>query len=68
VTYGELKRRLRRLGAVLDEERTRHELWLNPANGRRTLVPRHDRQDVLPGMLHAILSQLGLTRDDLDRA
>ena len=65
MSYGELKRRLRRMGIVLDEQRARHELWLNPATGGRSLIPRHDRQEIPSGMLHAILRDLGIRLDAL---
>ena len=65
MTYGELKRRLRRSGVQLDEERTGHELWLNPANGNRTLIPRHNQREVPGWMLSSILRDLGLTREDI---
>ena len=46
------------------EQRTRHELWAGP-DGRKTMIPRHDSQDVPDGMLSAILRDLGLTRRDV---
>jgi predicted RNA binding protein YcfA (HicA-like mRNA interferase family) len=65
VRYGELKRRLRRLGIQLEERRKRHELWRNPQNSRYTLIPRHDQQEVPRGILHAILADLGISADEL---
>ena len=64
MTYGELKRRLRRLGVELVREGTKHEVWQNLTNGRRTQIPRH-RGEVPSGTLHGILHQLGLRLEDL---
>lgn len=66
MTYGELKRRLQRLGIKFLKEGGRHEIWQNPANRRRTQIPRH-RGEVPTGTLHGILRNLGLTLDDLQR-
>ena len=57
---GEVKRRLRRLGVTQEEQRKRHELWRNPANGRYALLPRHDQQEASSGTLRAILADLGI--------
>lgn len=67
MTYGELKRRLRRLGMRVDHQGRRHELWLNPAGGRRAPIPRHSRQEVPDGTLQDILRELGVTRAEFDR-
>jgi predicted RNA binding protein YcfA (HicA-like mRNA interferase family) len=63
VRWGEVKRRLRRLGIACEEERKRHELWRNPANGRYALIPRHDQQEAAAGTLRAILEDLGVDRE-----
>ena len=60
--WGEVKRRLRRLGVEREAQRTRHELWRNSANGRYALIPRHDRQEAASGTLGAILNELGIDR------
>lgn len=64
--HGELKRRLRRLGVVVDRQGARHELWLNPATQRRAAIPRHDQREVPAGMLHEVLQKLGIPREDLE--
>ena len=61
--WGEVKRRLRRAGVVLEEQRTRHELWRNTLNGRYALIPRHDQQEAARGTLSAVLDDLGIDRD-----
>ncbi len=65
--WGEVKRRLRKLGAEREEQRTRHELWRNTRNGRYALVPRHDQQEAPTGTLSAIMSDLGIDRDEFRR-
>ena len=64
MTYGELKRRLRRVGVRFLKQAKGHEVWVNPGNGRRTLIGRH-RGEVPSGTLHSILRQLGLGLEDL---
>lgn len=67
MTYGELKRRLRRLGVVLGRQGSGHELWFNPATGRLAPIARHNQREVSPRMLQAILRELGLPRRAFDR-
>lgn len=67
--YGELARKLKRLGCA----QTRfgagsHEVWRNPKNGQQTVIPYHRSQDIGPGLLSRILRQLGVDREDFDKA
>lgn len=66
MTYPELKRRLQRLGVMLDRQGKRHEIWLLPANGRRTSIPRH-AGEVPSGLLRSILRDLEISPEDLRR-
>jgi predicted RNA binding protein YcfA (HicA-like mRNA interferase family) len=66
--YGELTRKLSRLGIVFRRQAAgSHEIWRNPANGRYSVIPHHTR-DIPAGTLAKILKDLGLTGEDLDRA
>ena len=38
---GDLLRHLERYGCQLDYEGSRHSIYKNPANGKKTSVPRH---------------------------
>jgi predicted RNA binding protein YcfA (HicA-like mRNA interferase family) len=68
MTYRELTRKLRRLGCEFDRQaRGDHEIWINPANHQRTTIPNWGRRDFPPGTLYAIIRDLGLTREDIDR-
>ena len=67
--YGELTRKLGRLGIVFRRQAGgSHEIWRNPANGRYTVIPHHAKREIRTGTLAKILKDLGLTREDLDRA
>lgn len=66
MTYGELKRRLRRLGIIRDAQRKRHELWYNPKTDRYSYIPRH-KGEVPTGTLAEILADLGITREEFQR-
>ena len=54
----ELKRLLKKKGCKFLRHGSRHDLWINPANGKSTTVPRHDAQEVNTGTLKSILKQL----------
>ena len=69
MTYGELARKLRRLGC----HPTRfgagsHELWRNPATRLQTTIPYHSTKDIGTGLLVRILRQLGIDRGAFDDA
>ena len=57
--YGELTRRLKRLGARRVEQRKRHEMWYNPRTDRFSYVAT--------GTLHKILQDLGISRAQFER-
>lgn len=60
MTYGELKKLLRKNGCRFDHEGKRHEEWLNPKTGKLFPVGRHNSQEVKNGTYHAIMRQAGL--------
>ncbi len=66
MTYGELKRKLRRLGVRFLKQKKRHEYWERPGTSFTTQIPRH-RGEVPNGTLHAILHDLGFTDEDLNK-
>lgn len=66
MTYGELKRRLRRLGVILVSQRKRHELWYNPRTDKYSYIPRH-KGEVPVGTFMKILADLGTTREEFQR-
>ena len=69
VTYRELRRKLERLGCVyVRQGHGSHEIWSNPANARQTTIPRHGNRDLATGTLHEIRRDLGIPRQDFDRA
>ena len=67
MTYAELTRRLRHLGCQIARQGSRHEIWENTASGRSAAVPRHSGQEIPPGTLRKILSELGIEPSDLTR-
>jgi len=42
---GELIRQLAAAGCVLHRHGSRHDIYLNPANGKKQPVPRHNEVD-----------------------
>lgn len=63
-TYADVAAKLRRAGFKFDRSaKGSHEIWRNPANRRRTMVP-HRKGDMPEGTLRAIVKQAGLTVDE----
>lgn len=54
----ELKRLLLKRGCHLLRHGSRHDKWINPANGHTAMVPRHDAQEVSTGLYKGIMGQL----------
>ncbi len=65
--YGELTRKLRRLGIEFRRQaRGSHEIWWDPKRKLYTLIPNHPGHDIKKGTLASILRDLGLTEEDLE--
>ena len=45
-----------------------HEIWVNPANNNQTTVPRHANRDLATGTVQGIRRDLGISRQEFDRA
>ena len=56
----DLIRHLTQLGCHLNRQGARHEIYVNPANGNRTAVPRH--REVKDTTARKICDQLGIPR------
>jgi predicted RNA binding protein YcfA (HicA-like mRNA interferase family) len=69
MTYGELTRKLQRLGVRFRRQaRGSHEIWWHPIRQRYTIIPNHRGREISRGTLAAILRDLGLTEEDLRNA
>ena len=69
MTYRELHRKLESLGCRFQRQADgSHEIWVNPANGRRSPILRHGNRDLATGTLHRIRRNLGISRLDFDSA
>ncbi len=65
--YGELTRKLRRLGITLRRQAGgSHEIWWNAEKKRYTIIARHPTRDIRTGTLLKILKDLELTLEDLE--
>jgi predicted RNA binding protein YcfA (HicA-like mRNA interferase family) len=60
VTYGELKRKLKKNGNRFHHEGSSHEMWKNIKTGKLFPMGRHDSQEVPKGTLSSILKDAGL--------
>lgn len=56
----DLIRHLTQHGCHLNRQGARHEIYVNPANGNRTAVPRH--REVKDTTARKICDQLGIPR------
>ena len=67
MTYGELTRKLRKLGCYPTRFGAgSHEIWRNPATRLQAPIPYHRARDIGPGLLARICRQLGIERGALD--
>jgi predicted RNA binding protein YcfA (HicA-like mRNA interferase family) len=67
VKYGELARKLRRLGCYPTRHGAgSHEIWRNPDAGRQAPVPYHRTKDIGPDLLGRILQGLGVDKQRFD--
>jgi predicted RNA binding protein YcfA (HicA-like mRNA interferase family) len=65
--YAELVRKLRRLGVEFYRQgKGSHEVWWDPATGRRTTIPNHPGREIKKKTLATILRDLELREDDLE--
>jgi predicted RNA binding protein YcfA (HicA-like mRNA interferase family) len=60
VTYGELKRLLKKSGSCFHHHGGRHEMWENPKTREQYPVGRHDTKEVPKGTLESIKKSTGI--------
>ena len=66
--YGELVRKLRRLGCQFRRQaKGSHEIWWHPERKLYTVIPRHPGE-IARGTLLKILKDLDLAEDDIWKA
>lgn len=60
MTYGELKRQLKKIGCVFLREGGSHEIWFSPTTKRQFSIGRHTKEEVPRGTLQSIKKLSGL--------
>jgi predicted RNA binding protein YcfA (HicA-like mRNA interferase family) len=66
--YREVAKRLRELGCEFVRNGAgSHRIWWNPGNGKYTTIPDWCSDDLRSGTLRTIVSDLGLTLEDIRR-
>ena len=60
----DLVRAAERAGFVFDRQRGSHAVYYRESDRRRIVVPVHAGQDMKPGTLRAIITDMGLTVDE----
>lgn len=60
MTYGELKRLLKKNGCYLTRQGGRHEIWYSPITGKHIQLGRHNTEEVANGTLRNIKKEAGL--------
>jgi len=69
VNYRELTRKLRRLDCALDRyAKGSHEIWMHLRTGARTTIANWGSKDLSPGTISRILRDLGIRKEDFDKA
>lgn len=56
----EFVKALKKQGVKLHKHGSRHDIYINPANGKKSEMPRHQSQEIGTGLRNEILKQLGL--------
>ena len=56
----EFKRQLKKQGIKLLRHGSRHDIYINPADGKTSELPRHDQKEIGTGLKNSILNDLGL--------
>jgi predicted RNA binding protein YcfA (HicA-like mRNA interferase family) len=68
MTYRILVKKLRKLGCQFVRQAPgSHEIWWNPEKQSFTTIPHHGSKNIPKGTLAAILRNLGLGKEDLDK-
>jgi predicted RNA binding protein YcfA (HicA-like mRNA interferase family) len=60
MTYGELKRLVKKNGCFLHHQGKRHEIWENPKTGKQFPIGRHDSKEVRESTLKRVKTDAGL--------
>lgn len=60
MTYGELKRQLKKSGCWLLREGGNHEIWFSPITNKQFPVGRHNTEEIPRGTLLSIKKSAGL--------
>ncbi|HVX85535.1 MAG TPA: type II toxin-antitoxin system HicA family toxin [Phycisphaerae bacterium] len=63
----ELARVAQALGFVFDRQRGSHAVYVRAADQRRVVIPMHAGADLKPKTLHAIIVDLGISREEFLR-
>jgi predicted RNA binding protein YcfA (HicA-like mRNA interferase family) len=70
MTYRDATRKLKKLGCyeIARKGGGDHRKWHNPVTNRTTTLPDWGSRDLKTGTLYAAVKQLGIAKDDFDRA
>ncbi|MCM1335995.1 MAG: type II toxin-antitoxin system HicA family toxin [Bacteroides sp.] len=60
MTFGELKKLLKKNGCRLSRQGSRHEIWYSPITGKQFQLGRHNTEEVATGTLKQIKKDAGL--------
>lgn len=60
MTYGELKRLLKKKGCSVIREGANHEIWFSPITNAQFPIGRHTKEEIPKGTLKSIKKAAGL--------
>ena len=67
--YREVVQKLTKLGCEFDRQaKGSYEVWRSRHTGQRATIPNHGSKDLAPGMVRAIVRNLGIDKKDFDNA
>ena len=69
MNHRELTGKLKRMGCQFHRQGAgSHEVWINTNNDATTIIPNWRTRDLKPGTIASALRDLGISRQDFNRA
>jgi len=60
MTASEFIKYIKKQGIKFDRHGAKHDIYINPANGQTTEIPRHAKKEIGTGLKNSMLKDLGL--------
>ncbi|MCL1996732.1 MAG: type II toxin-antitoxin system HicA family toxin [Defluviitaleaceae bacterium] len=60
MTTSEFVRKIKKHGCEFYKHDKKHDVYINPSNGKKTRIPRHAKKELGAGITSSMLEDLGL--------